>query len=144
MTAQPRDIADAMGGPDILGQPVASVRDLEELVLAGIPKRAVAELARRVFADAAARRHFVYGVVPEATYKRRTRLTPAESERTERLARIVAEAQAVWDDEAAAAAFLTTPHPLLEHRPPLDVAMTEPGARRVERILANLEWGLPV
>jgi uncharacterized protein (DUF2384 family) len=39
---------------------------------------------------------------------------------------------------------MTTPHPLLEGRTPIDVAETDLGARRVEDILAALEYALPV
>jgi putative toxin-antitoxin system antitoxin component (TIGR02293 family) len=49
----------------------------------------------------------------------------------------------VWDDEADAREFLNTPHPLLDERAPLDVAMTELGARRVEELLWQLFYGLP-
>jgi uncharacterized protein (DUF2384 family) len=36
-------------------------------------------------------------------------LSPAESERTERLARVVATAEDVWQDREQARRFLTTP-----------------------------------
>jgi uncharacterized protein (DUF2384 family) len=39
---------------------------------------------------------------------------------------------------------MTTPHPLLEGRAPIEVAETELGARRVEDVLAALEYALPV
>ena len=54
----------------------------------------------------------------------------------------MAAARAVWGHRDASD-FLRSPHPLLEHRTPLAVARTEAGARRVEAILAALEWGLP-
>lgn len=86
----------------------------------------------------------LFRIVPEATFKRRRdRLSPDESEKTERLARVFATALYVWDDEVDARDFLNTPHPLLEGRRPLDVAMTELGARRVEELLAKLFYGLP-
>jgi len=72
---------------------------------------------------------FVYSVVPPATFKRRTRLSADESERTERLARIVALVEGLWDDEREARAFLNRPHPLLDGETPLTVARTEIGAR---------------
>ncbi|PCE21495.1 MbcA/ParS/Xre antitoxin family protein, partial [Burkholderia ubonensis] len=70
-------------------------------------------------------------------------LTQDESEKTERLARIVATAAYVWDDADAARQFLAAPHPELEGRAPLDVALTELGARRVEEVLWKLFYGLP-
>ena len=49
--------------------------------------RSTAERIASLPADA---RRVMYLVVPEATYKRRTRLSRLESERTERLARVIA------------------------------------------------------
>jgi putative toxin-antitoxin system antitoxin component (TIGR02293 family) len=87
---------------------------------------------------------FVYIVVPPATFKRRNRLSVDESERTERLARIVALADELWNDPGEARAFLNRPHPLLDGSTPLKVARTELGARRVERLLHDVEHGLPL
>ena len=98
-----------------------------------------------VFDDPARRRKLIHTVVPEATYKRRkVHLTPAESERAERLARVIAEVRRLWQDDDDTRAFVTTPHPLLERRTVLEAAMTDPGARRVGEILAAIEFGLPV
>jgi len=66
-----------------------------------------------------------------------------ESERTERLARVVATADYVWDDTDAARRFLHEPHPMLEGRAPLDLALSELGARRVEDLLWRLFHGFP-
>lgn len=66
-----------------------------------------------------------------------------ESEAIERLARVFAITLHIWDDEALAREFLNTPHPLLDERSPLDVAMTEAGARRVEELLWQLFYGVP-
>lgn len=59
-----------------------------------------------------------------------------------RLAWIVATATSVWSDEDDAREFLSTPHPKLEGRTSLDVALTELGARRVEELLWNF-YGPP-
>lgn len=83
-------------------------------------------------------------IVPEATFKRRRdRLSAAESERTERMARVVATAEYVWDDPDEARRFLTTRHAALGGKRPIDAAMTELGARQVEEILGQIFHGLP-
>jgi putative toxin-antitoxin system antitoxin component (TIGR02293 family) len=87
---------------------------------------------------------FVYRVVPSATFKRRTKLSVDESQQTERLARIVALTEAIWQNEAEARAFLNRPHPLLDDETPLEVARTDLGARRVEGLLHDVEHGLPL
>ena len=85
----------------------------------------------------------LYRIVPEATYKRRRgTLTAGESERAERLARIFATADYVWNSEDDARVFLGTSHSMLQGRTPLDVSMTELGARRVEELLWKLYYGI--
>ncbi len=84
-------------------------------------------------------------IVAKSTLARRLkaneRLTPAEGEKVARLARIWAMAKEVWGSEADARRFLETPHPLLEGRPPREVAESEIGAREVENILGRLRFG---
>jgi putative toxin-antitoxin system antitoxin component (TIGR02293 family) len=118
--------------------------DLDRLVREGLPKASLQIVARRVVADGASANDLVYSVVPPATFKRRDRLSVDESERTERLARVIAMAETVWADEDQARAFLNRPHPLLGDETPLNVARTEIGARRVERLLSDVEQGLPL
>ena len=67
-----------------------------------------------------------------------------ERQRTERLARVIATAEYVWNDSEAAKRFLSTPHVELGHRTPLETASTELGAQQVEEILSRLLHGLPV
>src|SRR5439155_6503150 len=101
-------------------------------------------VARRVFPDAAEQRVMMRRVVPEATYKRRReRLSPAESERTERLARVIATAEEIWQDREQAKRFLTTPHPEIGGKTPLNAALTELGARQAEEVMARIIYGLP-
>jgi putative toxin-antitoxin system antitoxin component (TIGR02293 family) len=140
---QPNLVADVMGGFTILGSRVLSAQDLEAAVLTGLPKRALRLTLARACSSAQLARTMLYRVIPEATYKRRTRLTPAESERTERLARVIAMAEFVWDNRNDAREWLTKPHPELENRPPLEAALSELGARRAEELLDRLFYGIP-
>src|ERR1035438_1571072 len=135
---QPGHVADVMGGAAILGSRVLSAQDLETAVVTGLPKRALRLTLARACSSAQHARTLLYRVVPEATYKRRTRLTPAESERTERLARVIATAEFVWDYQDAAHRWLHAPHPELSGRTPLQSAMTELGARQVEELLDKI------
>jgi uncharacterized protein (DUF2384 family) len=56
----------------------------------------------------------------------------------------MALAEAVWEDEDDARAFMNEEHPLFEGRTPVEMADTELGARRVEELLMKLEYSLPV
>ena len=138
-------VAEILGGRVILGREIRSTSDLENLIEGGIPKAALRHALQRVFAVASERNRILYLVVPQATFKRRTsRLRPSESERTERLARVIAAAEMVWEDREDAREWLTQPHPELSGRTPIESALTELGARRVEQVLDKLEYGLPV
>jgi putative toxin-antitoxin system antitoxin component (TIGR02293 family) len=137
-------VADVLGGRAVLKRLVRSWGDLEQVVRDGLPKRSLQVVASRALPTGAPASTLVYRVVPIATFKRRTRLTPEESARTERLARVVAIAEALWNDDEETRGFLNRPHSLLDGRSPLDVASTELGARRVEQLLHSAEHGLPL
>ena len=140
----PERIAEVMGGVAILGSEVRSFQDLELSVAEGLPKIALRRTVERVYSTASEVRQAIYRVVPEATFKRRTRLSRTEGERTERLARIIAAAEYVWDDSEDAREWLTKPHPELNGRTPMEAAESELGARRVENVLDSIFYGLPV
>jgi putative toxin-antitoxin system antitoxin component (TIGR02293 family) len=137
-------VADVLGGRSVLNTTVRSWDELDRVVREGLPKRSLQLVAERAVESGESVTDFVYSVVPPATFKRRTRLSADESARTERLARVVALAESLWDNEGDARAFLNRAHPLLEDKTPLDVARTELGARRVERLLHDAEHGLPL
>lgn len=137
-----RGVFEVLGGQAVLRSRVRTWEDLERLVTAGLPKQSLQQVARRAVSSGTAVSELVYSVVPPATFKRRTRLTAEESARTERLARIVAFVERVWQDETETRAFLNRSHPMLGGETPLQAARTELGARRVERLLQDVEHGL--
>ena len=144
LLVSPEQIAAVMALPRI----PHSVAELEAQVREGLPKSALKAGVAHATRSAEERRALLARLVPEATFKRRRdNLSPDESEKTERLARIVATARYVWDDpegdDRDTREFLNTAHPLLEGRTPLEVALTELGARRVEELLWKLFYGLP-
>lgn len=136
-------IADVMGGTAILGRRIRSIDDLEKIVSRGLPKQALRRTAERVYQSAGDARRVMFRIVPEATFKRRTRLSATESERTERLARVIAAAEHAWNDQEDAREWLTKTHPELGKRTPIESAMSELGARRVEDLLDRLFYGIP-
>jgi putative toxin-antitoxin system antitoxin component (TIGR02293 family) len=141
---EPSHIAEVLGGRRLFRKPVTTLLELDQAVERGLPKAALRNVARRVFADASGQRSLIYEAIPEATYKRRRdRLSHKESERTERLARVVAMAEEVWQDREQARRFLTSPHAEIGGKTPLEAALTELGARQTEEILARILYGLP-
>ena len=137
----PGAIAEILG----LSHSIHTVRDLEFAVSAGLPKRALEKLVVRLYQDRRTASAYKFKVVPQATWKRRTkRLSVDESEKTERLARVLAAAEYVWDDRDLARDWMSKPHRELQSQTPLEAAHTELGARRVESLLEKLFFGLPV
>jgi putative toxin-antitoxin system antitoxin component (TIGR02293 family) len=139
---QPREIAKLLGGEKIVGR-VTSASDLEAVVSAGLKRQALDNVVE-YFAALEERPKLRNRIVPRASYQSRARLNPMYSATTERLARIAALARWVWGDDGKARAFLRAPHPELGGRSPLDAAMIELGARRVEEVIDRGLHGLPV
>jgi putative toxin-antitoxin system antitoxin component (TIGR02293 family) len=136
--------AEFLGGESVLRQRVETAAALRRAVTDGLPKDTIRHIARTISTDRKAQRKVMHRIVPEPTFKRRKdRLSPAESEKAERLARTVALAFHIWGEEDGRE-FLTTPHPMLGGETPVEAAVTDLGAREVEAILRAIEFGLPV
>lgn len=112
----------------------------------GLPVSALDRLVRSLAPHDAM---FAFRLVPRATLARRRtggtrapRLSPAESDRVARLAKVWAMAREVWKDDDAAREFLFRPHMLLGGRPPVDVVLaSEFGGPLVEGVLGRLQYG---
>src|SRR5438270_14024445 len=115
-------MVDAARIAEVLGVKAVTIRDLSYAVERGLPKGALSRTARRVFDERGAAHKFIIKVVPEATFKRRVRLSVPESERTERIARVIAAAEYAWDDRNSAHQWLRAPHPELDNRSPIKTA----------------------
>ncbi len=84
-------------------------------------------------------------ITPRTLARRREegRLTPEESDRLLRAARVFGKALELFEGEAEAArAWLSAPAPALGGRTPREVAATEVGAREVEDLAGRLEHGV--
>ncbi len=119
---------------------------IEKAVEKGLPRTALRHVAEWLAGgDKAKAAALEWGVVPKTTLERRdTRLSPQESERTERVARLSVHARRALGSAEEARAFMTTPHPELDGRSPVDAAKTDLGTRRAEQLLNALEYGLAV
>ncbi|MDP1910880.1 MAG: DUF2384 domain-containing protein [Hyphomicrobium sp.] len=136
---QPGKIAQVLG----LRRGVTSVEHLEARIEAGLPKASLGAVARHVYGSTPDAAALMHRVIPAATFHRRgVDLKPQEGERVERLARVIATAEHVWGDVGDARVFLSTAHPMLAGKRPIEVALTELGARRVENLLWSLFHGV--
>jgi putative toxin-antitoxin system antitoxin component (TIGR02293 family) len=137
-------VVQSLGGKHLLGA-IRTFADLNVAVGRGLPYRSLGVLAGQFAAQH--RRHVEQIVAPRSTLQRRERegvLARDESERLERIARLTALAEEVWESTEAAQEFLTTAHPHLDNQVPIDLAASDLGTRRVEAVLWGLEHSLPV
>jgi putative toxin-antitoxin system antitoxin component (TIGR02293 family) len=134
-----RKVAQVLG----LSGKVTSSEQLEHQLDLGLPKASLAGVARYVYGTSPDAAALMQRVIPSATFHRRgDELKPQESERVERLARVIATAEHVWGSADDARAFLATAHAMLSGKRPIEVAVTELGARRVENLLWSLFHGV--
>ena len=90
---------------------------------------------------------FKFRLIPKATLERRRkspskRLTSEEGDRLARLAKVFSFALDIYKQPEPAREFLTRPHPMLDGKPPLDVALaTGPGADVVINLLGGAAYG---
>lgn len=138
-----KDIVRLLGGAKAVGRPVRTLGDLDKAIQAGLPRAALEHLMSAV-APEAERAKLRNRVVPRASYQRSKTLSPMHSATTERLARISALVRSVWENDEWTQRFLWTAHPELGGRKPIEVALTELGAREVEEVIQRGLHGLPV
>ncbi len=148
MAVSPHATAAYLGGKKTLHRNVRSGIDLHEAVAAGLPVASLQHILKTFGAGGGrvSRDEILRRIVPEGTYKRRLksgRLSPGESERTERLARVLATGRHVLGDGDLAWAFMLSAHPELRGNTPLEMVQTEAGARQVEEILWKAFYGIP-
>jgi len=143
MTIDVMRIAERLGGAGTIGRRVTTLAELRGAVDDGLPVATLDAISSHLAHDEAEATQLKYRVVPKSTLRRRTRLSPEESERTERLARLSALAERVWEDEELAREFMTSEQPQLEGARPIDKARSELGAREVEMLLMRIEHALP-
>jgi putative toxin-antitoxin system antitoxin component (TIGR02293 family) len=130
-----------LGGQQALGAEVSSEADLARIVDRGIRLTVLTHVLRAGFSKQEIERL----IIPARTWRhrktKREPLSTEESDRVVRLARIQALAEDVFGDIANANRWLREGLGILDGKSPLEVARTESGARLIEQILANIDWG---
>jgi putative toxin-antitoxin system antitoxin component (TIGR02293 family) len=137
-------IPDVLGGEVILGRSMAKAGAMAEMVREGLPVKALFLLAQRLDLRQAEISEKIG--IPQRTLTRRitqdSRLTPAESDRTVRLAQVFATASEALGSGDKAASWLKTPNRALRGERPLDQMDTDPGVREVEDLLGRIAYGV--
>ena len=135
-------VAERLGGSKVLGSEVNSDLQFHRLVDKGFAPEVIDAMIQ---SQVISRRELkLLAIAPRTLARRKQRhenLTPEESDRIARIARIVAYAEEVFADKATAAAWLREPNSALADELPLEMAGTETGARLVETVLDRIAFG---
>jgi putative toxin-antitoxin system antitoxin component (TIGR02293 family) len=121
---------------------LTSDSDLARLVEQRLPLTSVEALTSHVLTD-----DEVYSyILPRRTLvhrkSKREPLTHDESDRAVRIARITSLAEEVFGDDAKAGRWLRKIKERFQGRTPLEVSRTEAGARLVEEMLLQFDYGI--
>lgn len=142
-----RDTLRILGMPPADRARIRTFRDLRVAIMKGLPYVVVARFGAfatgpgKVYPAKTLARH----IGSAATLTRRKyekRLSPDESERATRLARVFATAVHILGGDDDARAFMTSPSRDFSGQKPIDVAADELGAREVENVLWQIYYGM--
>ncbi|HEX4134226.1 MAG TPA: antitoxin Xre/MbcA/ParS toxin-binding domain-containing protein [Bryobacteraceae bacterium] len=137
-------IAEVLGGRRVLGKAIKNPDDLAHLVRKGLPAGSVPALAEKLHLGNSVLSRKLR--IPQRTLTRRlsqaSLLTPGESDRTVRMARVYAGAVEMIGDREKAIEWLSTPNRALGGEKPLDQLDTDTGARMVEDVLGRIAYGV--
>ena len=123
--------------------PDASPMEAIALIREGVPSEVLTHIKQALDLTDAELARVVR--IPKRTLTRRKKdgvLRPDESERALRILRLVRHAKAVFGTTEDARAWMHAPNMALGDEPPLQFADTEPGARRVDQLLGQIEHGV--
>jgi putative toxin-antitoxin system antitoxin component (TIGR02293 family) len=137
-------IAEVLGGRKVLGKVIRKPDDLARLVREGLPAATVTALAQKLdIGNSVLSRKLG---IPQRTLTRRlsqrSLLTPAESDRMVRVARVYANAVEMIGDPEKAIEWLRTPNRALGGERPLDQLDTDVGAQMVDDVLGRIAHGV--
>ena len=138
------EIVEVLGGKKTFKQPIRKAEDLVAQVRVGLPASTVNLLADSLSMQRGQVARQLN--IPARTLSRRlatkSRLTQDESDRTLRMARVVALANEVLGAEDKASRWMVAPNRALGGQRPFDQLDTEMGVRSVEEILYAIAYGM--
>jgi putative toxin-antitoxin system antitoxin component (TIGR02293 family) len=130
--------------PAFRSYPLSNDLKMAELVLLGLPSSLLKQLANVLGLKPSGLAPIVN--ISEKTILRRveakSKLKPDESERVARLMRVYVRALEVFEDRGKAKIWLGNPLRVLGGKSPMELMMSEQGAREVEQVLGRLENGV--
>jgi putative toxin-antitoxin system antitoxin component (TIGR02293 family) len=136
-------IVSVLGGAKVLGPGARSPEKLAERVREGLPFAALSAvmqqygISRDLLCD-------ILHLSPRNFLRRKEqkRLSPDESDRLYRLARVLAHANRVFEDPDESADWIQTPNAALGKQQPLSLLDTDIGVQQVDQVLGRIEHGI--
>lgn len=145
-------VASILGGEKELGQKIQNPIDFDTLIKKGIPSRAMYHVKKEfnltdevlaLIIGASLRTIARRRKAAETTHTvSKERLSPVESDRLYRFARIIALAEEVFESKEDALEWLNGAQHGLGGSVPFKMLQTDAGAREVEELLTRIEYGV--
>jgi len=137
-------ITAVLGGSKVLKRKVVTDTQLRVITREGLPVMTLSTLADELNVERKTLAKVVG--ISDRTLSRRlangSRLSPEESDRTMRVARVLAKTNYVFGNAKKAAHWLSTPNRVMEGETPLSLLDTDAGVSWVETILNRIDYGL--
>lgn len=141
MTAMAR-VGEVMGGDAVLGGLPVTADDLVELVRGGVPIAAIDHMLQSEVVRPGDLETLVIPRRTLANRRRLGRLSPEQSDRLLRVARLIAEAMETFGSKEKALSWLRRSTSLLGGRTPIERLDTDIGCREVETALGRIGHGI--
>jgi putative toxin-antitoxin system antitoxin component (TIGR02293 family) len=140
---QVEGVLSVLGGAKVVGRRVRSPEDLTARVREGLPFAALVAVMEQYGIS----RDVLSGILhlSARNFLRRReqkRLSPDESDRLYRLARVIAHANRVFEDPEASADWIQSPNAALGKQQPLALLDTDIGVQQVDQVLGRIEHGI--
>lgn len=135
------DITRLLGGDRVLGRSIDSDLALDEAIAEGLPSASLTALMEEADLSASD----LAPIIPTRTLmasKGRKRLTPEQSDRVARLARLFSLAEETLGSKESARAWMDKANRALGGKRPMELARRSSGSRLVEQILGRLAYGV--
>lgn len=137
------EVVSVLGGTHELRKSVRSPEDLAECVRKGLPFAALLAVMKQygISRDVLCS---ILHLSPRNLLRRKDqrRLSPDESDRLYRLARVIAHANRVFEDPEDSAAWIQSPNAVLGKQQPLNLLDTDIGVQQVDQVLGRIEHGI--
>lgn len=132
-----------LGGTKVMGKSVRSSDALAERVRKGLPFAALLAVMEQygIARDSLCE---ILHLSPRNFLRRKdqNRLSPDESDRLYRLARVIAHANRVFEDPEESADWIQSPNAALGKQQPLNLLDTDIGVQQVDQVLGRIEHGI--